>query len=215
MRRRQRRRDEKEWGLLDGTLKKRIDAPLDRIAGQLQRAGLGADAVTVAGLVLGLGAALAIIMGALWAGLALILVSRLADGLDGALARRTRKTDLGGYLDIVFDYVFYGAIPLAFAILDPDRNAVPAAVLLFTFYANGASFLGFAIMAEKRGLATEARGPKSLYFTTGLAEATETIAAFVLFCLFPAQFPVIAYAFAAMTAWTCAARVWLSIRTFA
>jgi phosphatidylglycerophosphate synthase len=200
--------------LLDGVLKKRIDPPIARLAAISCRLGIGADAVTVAGLVLGLAAAGAIAAGQLWLGLALILASRLADGLDGAVARLTRRTDRGGYLDIVFDYIFYGAIPLAFAILDPAANALSAAVLLTSFYANGASFLAFAVMAEKRGLSTEQRGEKSLYFSTGLAEASETIATFVLFCLLPDHFAVIAYVFAAMTAWTCVSRIRLSVRLF-
>lgn len=200
--------------MLDGVLKKRIDPPIAFLAAFLCRRGIGADAVTVAGLVLGLGAALAIALGQLWLALVLILVSRLADGLDGAVARLTTRTDRGGYLDIVFDYIFYGAIPLAFAILDPAANALAAAVLLTSFYANGASFLAFAVMAEKRGLSTEQRGKKSLYFSTGLAEATETIATFVLFCLFPGSFAVIAYVFAAMTAWTCVSRIRLSLQLF-
>ena len=130
------------------------------------------------------------------------------------MAKQTRPTDLGGYLDIVFDFVFYGAIPLGFAVLDPARNALPAAVLLLTFYANGASFLAYAILAEKRQITTDVRGKKSFFFTTGLAEASETIIAFCLFCLFPAWFPVIGSVFAAMTAWTCAARIWLAVKTF-
>ncbi|UIJ74166.1 CDP-alcohol phosphatidyltransferase family protein [Aurantimonas sp. HBX-1] len=200
--------------MLDGVLKKRIDPPIAFLAAMLCRQGIGADAVTAAGLVLGLAAAFAIAFGQLWLGLVLILLSRLADGLDGAVARLTRLTDRGGYLDIVFDYIFYGAIPLAFAILDPAANALAAAVLLTSFYANGASFLAFAVMAEKRGLSTRQRGEKSLYFSTGLAEATETIATFVLFCLLPAHFAVIAYVFAAMTAWTCVSRIRLSLQLF-
>ena len=200
--------------MLDGVLKKRIDPPIAFLAAMLCRQGIGADAVTAAGLVLGLAAAAAIAFGQLWLGLVLILLSRLADGLDGAVARLTRLTDRGGYLDIVFDYIFYGAIPLAFAVLDPAANALAAAVLLTSFYANGASFLAFAVMAEKRGLSTRQRGEKSLYFSTGLAEATETIATFVLFCLLPAHFAVIAYVFAAMTAWTCVSRIRLSLQLF-
>lgn len=200
--------------MLDGVLKKRIDPPMNRLAAILYRRGIGANSVTVTGLILALAAAAAIAFGSLWVGLALLLLSRLADGLDGAVARQTAPTDLGGYLDIVFDYVFYGAIPLAFAILDPAANGLAAAVLLMSFYANGASFLAFAIMAEKRKLATEQRGRKSLFFTTGLAEASETIATFVLFCLFPQYFAVIAYVFAAMTTWTFVARIRLSLKSF-
>ena len=67
-------------------------------------------------------------------------------------------------------------------------------------------------MAEKRGLTAEARGEKSLYFTTGLAEATETIAVFVLFCLFPSAFAPIAYVFAALTLVTTGARIVLALQ---
>lgn len=200
--------------MLDGRMKKRLDPALDAIARRLGRAGFGADAVTATGFVLGLGAALAIAFGVYGLGLGLILLSRLADGLDGALARQTRPTDLGGYLDIVLDFIFYGAIPLGFAVADPQANALPAAVLLMSFYANGASFLAFALMAEKRKLVTTARGPKSLYFTTGLAEAGETLLVFVLACLVPAWFGVLAYGFAALCFVTCAARIALAIRVF-
>ena len=200
--------------MLDAVLRRRIDPPVERLAARLVAAGVGANAVTAAGLGIGLAAALAIALGAPLVGLVLILLSRLCDGLDGAIAKKTRPTDLGGYLDIVFDFLFYGAIPLGFALLDPAQNALPAAVLLLTFYANGASFLAYAILAEKRKIATEVRGTKTFFFSTGLAEASETIIAFCLFCLFPAWFPVIALVFAAMTAWTFGARVWLAIKTF-
>jgi phosphatidylglycerophosphate synthase len=200
--------------MLDGRLKKRLDPALDALAGALGRAGFGADAVTATGFVLGLGAALAIAFGNYGLGLGLILLSRLADGLDGALARQTRPTDLGGYLDIVLDFIFYGAIPLGFALADPAANALPAAVLLMSFYANGASFLAFALMAEKRKLVTTARGPKALYFTTGLAEAGETLAVFVLACLVPAWFGILAYGFAALCFLTCFSRIALALRVF-
>ena len=72
---------------------------------------------------------------------------------------------------------------------DPAANAVAGAVLVFSFYVNGASFLAYAAIAEKRKLATDARGPKSLFFTTGLAEATETIAVFCRLLPVAAWFP--------------------------
>lgn len=196
--------------MFDGVLKRKIDPVLDRAASRLRDAGVSANAVTAIALVVGLAGAAAIASTAYGAGLALIVASRIGDGLDGALARRTGPTDLGGYLDIVFDFVFYGAVPLGFAFADPAASALPAAVLLMSFYANGSSFLAFAIMAEKRKLATSARGPKSLYFSTGLAEAGETLFVFALACLFPAWFPVLAVVFAGLCFVTCAARVALA-----
>jgi len=200
--------------VLDGVARRLIVPPLDRLGRQLAARGVKADQVTWAGFLLGVLAAAAIVPRLYWLGLVLLLASRLCDGLDGAVARASEKTDRGGFLDIVLDFAFYGLIPLAFVLADPAANAVAGATLLFAFYANGASFLGYAVMAEKRGLKAEARGAKSLYFTTGLAEATETILVFVLFCLFPSAFAPIAYVFAAVTLVTTVARILLALRTF-
>jgi phosphatidylglycerophosphate synthase len=200
--------------MLDGWARKRIDPALEAIGGRLVQAGVSANAVTIAAFAVGVAAAIAIAQGHFLAGLALLLVSRLGDGLDGAVARVRGKTDLGGYLDIVLDFAFYGAIPLGFVLADPAANAVAGAVLLLSFYVNGSSFLAYAIMAEKRKLGGEARGEKSLFFTTGLAEATETLAVFAAFCLFPAWFAVIAYVFAAVTFYTALSRVVLAGRVF-
>lgn len=191
-----------------------IGPALDRLGSAIARTGVSADAVTVAGFLLGLAAAAAIVMHRYVFALLLILASRLCDGLDGAVARHTERTDRGGFLDIVLDFAFYAAIPLAFVLAEPERNAVAGAVLLASFYINGSSFLAFAVMAEKRSLESEARGEKSLFFTTGLAEATETIGVFVLLCLFPGAFAPIAYAFAAACLVTAAARIALAVRAF-
>jgi phosphatidylglycerophosphate synthase len=171
--------------------------------------------VTLAGLALGLVAAGIIAVGGPgWAAALPLLASRVADGLDGAVARVRGKTDFGGYLDIVCDFVFYAAIPMAFVLRDPAANAVAGAFLLASFYVNGTTFLGFAILAEKRGMETRSRGEKSLYFTAGLLEGTETIGFFVILCLFPGAFAPLALAFGGLCFVTAGARVWLAVRTF-
>ena len=200
--------------MLDGVARRLIGPAMDGLGHSLARRGVAADHVTIAGFGLGLLAA-----GAIWvefylSGLVLILASRFCDGLDGAVARHAQRTDRGGFLDIALDFAFYAAIPLAFVLARPEANAVAGAVLIASFYVNGATFLAYAVMAEKRGLSTVARGPKSLYFTTGLAEATETIAVFCLACLFPELFPVLAYVFAAACVVTAAGRIALAVRTF-
>ena len=200
--------------MLDGWVRTRIDPLLDRAARPVAAAGISANAVTLAGCAVGLAAAAAIAAQWYLAGLVLILVSRVGDGLDGAVAKVAGKTDLGGYLDIVLDFLFYGAIPIGFVLADPPANATAGAVLLLSFYVNGASFLAYAAIAEKRKLATTVRGPKSLFFTTGLAEATETIVVFCAFCLAPHWFAGIAYAFAAVTFYTALSRIVLAVRTF-
>ena len=198
--------------MLDGWARRRLDPLLDRLAARLAAAGATPNAITVGACAVGLLAAAAIAAQWYLVGLALLLVSRLGDGLDGAVASITGKTDLGGFLDIVLDFVFYGAIPLGFVLADPAANAVAGAALIFSFYVNGGSFLAYAVMAEKRGLKTEERGEKSLFFTTGLAEATETIAFFVAVCLFPAWFSVLAGIFAVLCLYTATSRILLAAR---
>ncbi len=200
--------------MFDARLRTLIDPPLDAAGRIVARWGVTADAVTLAGLALGLAAAGAIAAGQPGWGLALLLASRLADGLDGAVARATRPSDFGGYLDITSDFFFYGAIPLGFVWLDPAANGAAGAFLLLSFYVNGASFLGFAILAEKRKMRTHARGVKSLYFTGGLLEGAETIAFFVLLCVLPQHFAPMAWAFGALCFVTAASRLLLARKVF-
>jgi len=203
------------WEMLDGKMRLVIDPVLARLGKAMAASGISANAVTVAGFAIGLAAAVAIANGMMIAGLALVLVSRLADGLDGAVARASRKTDFGGFVDIVLDFGFYGMIPFAFVVLDPEANAVAGGLLLLSFYVNGASFLAYAVMAEKRALETSVRGSKSLFFTTGLAEATETLAVFVGMCLLPQWFNAIAVLFAVVVFYTALSRIMLAARNFA
>lgn len=201
--------------MLDGIMRGVIDAPLNRGGRWLAERGASADAVTLVGLGLGLAAAGLIAAG--FAGLLVLvplLASRLADGLDGAVARNRGKSDFGGYLDIACDFAFYAAIPLAFVLRDPVANGVAGAFLLATFYVNGATFLGYAILAAKRGMETTARGGKSLYFTAGLLEGTETIAFFVLIAVWPSLFVPAAWVFGTLCLVTATARILLARQTF-
>jgi phosphatidylglycerophosphate synthase len=200
--------------MIDNSIRKRIDPWLDRAGRWLAARGVPADGVTLAGFVLAAIAAVLIAQQFWLGGLLFIVLSRLCDGLDGAVAKATQRTDFGGYIDIVLDFAFYGLIPLAFAVAQPQENAVAAAVLLLSFYVNGASFLAFAVIAEKRGLDEHERGAKSFLFSTGLAEAGETLAVFAAMCLFPAWFPQLAYGFAAVVFFTAFSRIAMARRSF-
>ena len=199
--------------MLDAYARRIIDPPLDRIGRRLAAAGVSANGITLAGFAVGLLAIPCLAAQRYEAALAAILLNRLADGLDGAVARRTRLSDLGGYLDIVCDFVFYAAVPFGFALARPE-NAVPAAFLIFSFAGTGSSFLAFAILAAKRNLTTAAQGRKSLYYLGGLTEGTETIALFIAICLFPAWFPALAYLFGALCWLTTATRMLSARRSF-
>ena len=127
----------------------------------------------------------------------LVLLSRVLDGLDGAVARATKQSDFGGYLDIVSDFAFYVAVPLGFGFA-ASANLPFAMILIASFTLTGISFLAYAVMAAKAGRETDAHGKKSFFYNTGLAEGTETITAFVLMCLLPQYFAVIAGIYSAM-----------------
>ncbi|WP_145106280.1 CDP-alcohol phosphatidyltransferase family protein [Cereibacter sediminicola] len=200
--------------MLDGLMRRLIDPPLDRAGRALARRGWSADMVTLAGLGLGLLAAGIVALGLppVWA-IVPLLAGRIADGLDGAIARATRRTDFGGYLDITCDFLFYAAFPLAFVLRDPEVGAA-GAFLLASFYVNGATFLGFAVLAARRGMETRARGEKSLYFTAGLLEGSETILFFLFLCLFPQLFAPAAWIFGTLCFVTAASRVLLALRLF-
>jgi phosphatidylglycerophosphate synthase len=130
------------------------------------------------------------------------------------VARLTHATDRGGFLDIALDFLFYASIPLAFALSDPARNALPAAVLLAAFMGTSSSFLAFAAVAAKRGLLSESYPEKSFYFLGSLTEATETLAVFTAMCLWPDYFIELAYAFALLCCFTLLTRLWGGWRAF-
>ena len=200
--------------MLDSFARKLIDPPLNHAGRIIAGYGVSANGVTLIGLGLGVIAALCIALN--WATLALIplLASRIADGLDGAVARASQKTDFGGYLDIAADFLFYGAIPFAFVALDPVTNGLAGAFLLLSFYVNGTSFLGYAILAEKHGDTTSAQGQKSLYYSNGILEGTETIVFFVILCLFPLSFAPLAWIFGTVCFATAFLRIWGAYQTY-
>jgi phosphatidylglycerophosphate synthase len=180
---------------------------LDRFARPLARAGIVADHVSLTGFGIGLLAAILIATGHSHLALVPIILNRFCDGLDGALARQTKPRDRGAFLDISLDFLFYAAIPLAFAFSAPLQNALAAAALLAAFLGTGASFLAYAVIAAKRGATSTAYPTKGFYYLGGLTEGTETIACFVLMCLLPQHFPPLAYIFASLCCFTIATRI--------
>ncbi len=187
---------------------------IDFGANRIHALGCNADHVTLAGFGLGMVAAVLVATGYFTLAIVFILASRALDGLDGALARLCGTTDRGAFLDIGMDFIFYGAIPLAFAIADPAANALAASVLLAAFIGTGSSFLAYAIIAEKRGLKSTAFPSKSFYYLGGLTEGTETVACFIAMCLWPQHFAIIAYVYAALCALTTLTRLAAGWRTF-
>ena len=199
--------------MFDARLRPYNDPPLNRAGTWIARQGISANVLTFAGLIIGLLGAASIALEHYNLGLGLIVLNRLIDGLDGAVARAGTPTDLGGYFDIVADFAFYVSVPLGFGIADP-ANALPALALVASFVLTGTSFLAFAVIAAKRGEDTEAHGKKSFFYSTGLAEGAETIAVFIAMALLPEWFATIAWAYAGLCVLTVIQRSALAINQF-
>jgi phosphatidylglycerophosphate synthase len=159
--------------------------------------GITADQVTVVGFALGILVIPALSLKAFNLALALLVLNRVADGLDGVVARLTTPSDRGAFLDSVLDSMFYALFVLGFALASPLENGLPAAILITAFIGTGSSFLAFAAIAAKRGLTAVNYSAKGIYYLGGLTEGTETISVFVAMCLFPNTFPTLAYGYAA------------------
>lgn len=201
--------------MIDSWWQKQLGKPFHQLAKRAIRLGITANQVTVGSFLLGMLAVPALANEQyLWALIA-ILLNRLGDGLDGAIARMQGVTDAGGYLDISLDFIFYSAVPFGFLLADPPQFGVAAGLLMLTFMGTGATFLAFAVMAAKRGIANPKYPNKSLHYMGGLTEGFETIVVFVLLCMLPQYFNVIAYAFALLCWITALSRLYAGYRTLA
>jgi phosphatidylglycerophosphate synthase len=191
--------------MLDRVMRRTLRPTEERLARRLARAGVTADALTVTGLVLGLTAAVAAALAWWPAALVLWLVSRIPDGLDGALARVTgTSSERGGWLDLVADFVVYGAFVVGCGIGNPDA-VVACLVLLGTYYANGTVLLAFSAAAERRR--RQRPDERTFHFQRGLAEGTETIVVHALMVALPGVMAPIAWVFAGAVAVTVLQRV--------
>ena len=200
--------------MFDSHLRPLIERALHKSAVALAARGLTANFLTGLGFGASMIAAICVAIGAFPLALAFGLASRLLDGLDGMVARLRGPTLLGGYLDILADFAFYAALPLAFVIYDPARNGIAGAALLASFFVNATSFLGFAILAEKQGQETSVNGEKSHYHATGLIEGSETIAFFTLCLIWPSLFAPLGLGFAGLATLTALLRVYTAGNLF-
>lgn len=193
--------------MLDAKVLDAVRDHLESFADQLESRGIQANQVTWAGFAIGISALPLVAVGAELLAIPAILINRIADGLDGVLARRQGATDAGAFLDIVLDFIFYASIPVGFALQNPEQNGIAAVLLLFGFIGTASSFLAFAILAQKRALKSLMFPRKGFYYLGGLTEATETISLFLICCLFPSLFPMLATLFALLCLVTTGMRI--------
>ena len=199
--------------MFDAQIRPLMDRLLNPVGRSLAARGVTANHVTIIGVLFGLAAAVSVAFQLFDIAFWLILLNRVADGLDGAVARASMTTDFGGYLDIVCDFVFYSAIPFAFAVALPE-NSFASAFLIFSFIGTASSFLAFAILAEKHNISTEIRGKKAFYYVGGLTEGGETILLFLAMVIWPNYFIFMAFGFGFLCWVTTITRICAAYRQF-
>jgi len=192
--------------MLDARIR-HVMAPVVNSAGRsLAERGIRPGLLTGVGWLLGVGACVSAGL-ALWPlALGLWLSNRLFDGLDGPVARARGTTEVGGFLDVVADFSIYAGFVVGVAVALPPAR-IACLVLLFTYYVSGTALLAQSSLLERRHHGTSCQDQRSLRFVGGLAEGTETIVVYVLFCLFPASAAGIAWAFAGIVGITAVQRV--------
>jgi phosphatidylglycerophosphate synthase len=197
--------------MLDEPFRTRFAALAGPAARGLARAGVTANHVTLASFVVALLGAAAIASGHPYTGLALWIVSRLGDGLDGAVARASGvSSPFGGYLDITLDMAAYAAMVIAFAVVHPQHVYGWLAVLTgYIVVITTTLALSDCARAANRTVSATNR---TFQFTTGLTEAGETNAMYVLWTFFPQQISWLVWVWVCALCLTCVQRTWLAWR---
>jgi CDP-diacylglycerol--glycerol-3-phosphate 3-phosphatidyltransferase len=140
--------------MFDGHWRTPVDRGLAPIGASLRRAGVTADAITVAGILMASLAALAIGSGHLRLGLLLVILTGIPDALDGAVAKASGTTSSrGAFFDSVSDRLtdalLFGGVAWFLASTEPGRImmlpvALMAAAMLVSYQRAKAESLGFA-----------------------------------------------------------------------
>jgi phosphatidylglycerophosphate synthase len=173
--------------MLDPYVRTLVDPPLNRAGKHLAKLGVSPNFLTLLGFGTGLLAMGAIVHQHYTLAAILIIINRLLDGLDGAVARHGFSSDFGGVLDISCDFITYAGLVFAFGLSAPE-NLFYAAFLIFSFIGPITTFLAYATIAAKRQMNTKRRGIKSFYHLGGICEGTETAFILLLMCLYPETF---------------------------
>ncbi len=172
---------------------------------------LNPNQMTILGLIVGFFMCILIFFKFYFAALALLLLNRFCDGLDGTMARLTTPTPLGGYLDIVSDFTIYSGFVLSFGLSNSSYTNL-SMILLFLYIGTGTTFLAKAAIQTQLDKISETNDavkelPKSFHYTSGLVEGTETIIFMVLCLLLPNFFILISIIFGILCLITIISRV--------
>ena len=180
--------------MFDRQIQKYTQKPLQYIA-KLFLKFISPNHMTLIGFSFGVLMCLSIIIDQYLMAIIFLFLNRLADGLDGTMARLQTPTPLVGYLDIVLDFLIYSGFVLSFGITE-QNNMLLSMVLLFCYIGTGSTFLAkAAILPSLTNQNLNEEIPKSFHYAVGLVEGTETIVFMVLCLLFPNLFIYFSFIF--------------------
>ena len=180
--------------MFDRQIQKYTQRPLQYIA-KLFLKFISPNHMTLIGFSFGILMCLTIIIDQYLIAIIFLFLNRLSDGLDGSMARLQTPTPLGGYLDIVLDFLIYGGFVLSFGITE-QNNTFLSMILLFCYIGTGSTFLAkAAILPSLTNQNLNEDIPKSFHYAVGLVEGTETIIFMFLCLLFPSLFIYLASIF--------------------
>jgi phosphatidylglycerophosphate synthase len=192
--------------MFDRQIQNFTQKPLQYIA-KLFLKFISPNQMTLVGFGFGILMCISIVIDQYLIGILFLFLNRLADGLDGAMARLTAPTPLGGYLDIVLDFLVYGGFVLSFGITD-QNNTFLSMILLFCYIGTGATFLAKAAILPSLTHQNQNNDiPKSFHYAVGLVEGSETIVFMILCLLFPNLFVYLSSIFIALCLITIVFRI--------
>jgi CDP-diacylglycerol--glycerol-3-phosphate 3-phosphatidyltransferase len=183
--------------MFDGKFRAPVDRAVKPIGQGLRKTGLTPDHLTIVGLLVAVGAAVAIGFGQLRLGLLLVVLAALPDLFDGALAKASgTSSQRGAFFDSVIDRVtdamLFGGLAWYFAVGDEPRLSVlPFAVM-------GISSVISYQRAKAESLGLDAKG--------GLMERAERIIALCIGLLFDVLLVPILFLMLALTTITAVQR---------
>lgn len=154
----------------------------------LVKNSVNANLISILGFIIGISAVNFLALNMYGWALACILINRVFDLLDGAVARHSKITEFGIFLDAALDYVFYAGIIFGFALANPLQNAVAASFFLFAFTSSACAMLAYAVIAYKKQTEKQIVFDKSPFYFGGFAQGAEVFLASVVLCILPFWF---------------------------
>lgn len=162
--------------------------------------------ITVAGLISGIVAAVAIAFNLTILAVALLISSGYFDTLDGSLARRLEcSSPQGAALDVVSDRVVEFAVILGLFAVAPQVRGYACLWMLGATLMCITSFLVVAVF-------TENSSEKSFYYSAGIMERTEAFVCFIAMIILPEWFLELALLYVLLVLITAVIRVYQFVK---